>query len=158
MKVRGLLFDLGGTLFSYTGRRRMGSAIGEAVAGLGIEAEPVAFVDVVADAYGWADLVVCRAGALTVSELAVAGVASVLVPYPFAVDDHQTRNGRHLADAHAAVLIDQSELDAPRLGSLLAEFHGARDRLLAMAMAARGLGIPTATRQVCQCCMELVHV
>jgi UDP-N-acetylglucosamine--N-acetylmuramyl-(pentapeptide) pyrophosphoryl-undecaprenol N-acetylglucosamine transferase len=125
---------------------------------VGIEAEPVAFIDDVAGAYGWADLVVCRAGALTVSELAVAGVASVLVPYPFAVDDHQTRNGRHLADAHAAVLIDQSELDAPRLGSLLAEFHGARDRLLAMATAARGLGIPTATRQVCQCCMELVHV
>jgi UDP-N-acetylglucosamine--N-acetylmuramyl-(pentapeptide) pyrophosphoryl-undecaprenol N-acetylglucosamine transferase len=124
----------------------------------GIEAEPVAFIDDVAAAYRWADLVICRAGALTVSELAVAGVASVLVPYPFAVDDHQTRNGRHLADAHAAVLIDQSELDAPRLGSLLAEFHDTRDRLLSMAMAARRLGIPTATRQVCECCLELAHV
>jgi UDP-N-acetylglucosamine--N-acetylmuramyl-(pentapeptide) pyrophosphoryl-undecaprenol N-acetylglucosamine transferase len=124
----------------------------------GIDAEPVAFIEDVAGAYGWADLVVCRAGALTVSELAVAGVASVLVPYPFAVDDHQTRNGRHLADADAALLIDQSELDAPRLASLLAEFHGARERLMAMAMAARRLGVPTATRQVCDCCLELVHV
>jgi len=125
---------------------------------VGIDAEPVAFIEDVAGAYGWADLVVCRAGALTVSELAVAGVASVLVPYPYAVDDHQTRNGRHLVDADAAVLIGEGDLDASRLGSLLDEFHGARDRLLAMAVAARRLGIPTATRQVCDCCLELAHV
>ncbi len=124
----------------------------------GIDADLVSFIDDMAGAYAWADLVVCRAGALTVSELAVAGVASVLVPYPFAVDDHQTRNGRHLAEAHAAVLIDQSDFDAGRLGGLLAEFHGARHRLLAMAVAARRLGLPGATRQVCACCLELVHV
>lgn len=124
----------------------------------GIEADLAAFIDDMAGAYGWADLVVCRAGALTVSELAVAGVASVLVPFPFAVDDHQTRNGRHLADADAALLIDQSDLDAKRLGGLLAEFHIARDRLLAMAVAARRLGMPRATREVCDCCLELAHV
>jgi UDP-N-acetylglucosamine--N-acetylmuramyl-(pentapeptide) pyrophosphoryl-undecaprenol N-acetylglucosamine transferase len=123
----------------------------------GIEAQAVAFIDDVAGAYGWADLVVSRAGALTISELAVAGVASVLVPFPYAVDDHQTRNGLHLANAHAAVLIRQSELDATRLGGLLAEFHGARERLLSMAVAARRLGIPTATRQVSDCCLELTH-
>ena len=78
----------------------------------GIVAEVVAFIEDVADAYGWADLVVCRAGALTISELAVAGVASVLVPFPHAVDDHQTRNGLHLANAQAALLIPQSDLDA----------------------------------------------
>ncbi len=124
----------------------------------GIGADAVAFIDDVAGAYAWADLVVCRAGALTVSELAVAGVASVLVPFPFAVDDHQTRNGRYLADADAALLIDQGDLDARRLGGLLAEFHGARDRLLAMAMAARRLGMPRAAREVCDCCLELAHV
>jgi UDP-N-acetylglucosamine--N-acetylmuramyl-(pentapeptide) pyrophosphoryl-undecaprenol N-acetylglucosamine transferase len=124
----------------------------------GIDARPVAFIEDMAEAYGWADLVVCRAGALTVSELAVAGVASVLVPYPHAVDDHQTRNGRQLADAHAALLIDQTQFDAARLGALLADFHAARERLLDMAMAARRLGIPTATRQVSDCCLELVHV
>jgi len=124
----------------------------------GIDAEPVPFIADVAEAYAWADLVVCRAGALTVSELAVAGVASVLVPFPYAVDDHQTRNGRHLADAHAALLIDEKDLDAERLGALLAEYHGARDRLLAMATAARRLGKPRATREVCDCCLELVHV
>jgi len=124
----------------------------------GIDAEPEAFIEDVAGAYAWADLVVCRAGALTVSELAVAGVASVLVPYPFAVDDHQTRNGRHLADHKAALLIDESDLDATRLGRLLAEFHVARDRLLEMATAARGLGIPEATRLVSDYCLELAHV
>ena len=125
--------------------------------GAGIEAEPVAFINDVAGAYGWADLVVCRAGALTISELAVAGVASVLVPFPHAVDDHQTRNGLSMADADAAVLIAQSELNATRLGTLLAEFHGARGRLLGMAQAARRLGMPTATRQVSDCCLELAH-
>lgn len=124
----------------------------------GIDARIVAFVEDMAEAYGWADLVVCRAGALTVSELAVAGVASVLVPFPYAVDDHQTRNGEHLANARAAVLIQQTELDASRLGALLVEFHGARSRLLDMAVAARRLGIPSATRQVRDCCLELAHV
>jgi UDP-N-acetylglucosamine--N-acetylmuramyl-(pentapeptide) pyrophosphoryl-undecaprenol N-acetylglucosamine transferase len=123
----------------------------------GIDADITEFIDDVAAAYAWADLVVCRAGALTVSELAVAGVASVLVPFPHAVDDHQTRNGRSLADAHAAVLIDQSEFSASRLGGLLAEFHGARGRLLGMAKAARALGIPTATGKVSDCCLELAH-
>ncbi len=123
----------------------------------GIVAEVVAFIEDVAGAYGWADLVVCRAGALTISELAVAGVASVLVPFPYAVDDHQTRNGLHLANAQAALLIPQSDLDATRLGVLLAEFHGARERLMRMAVAARRLGIPTATRQVSDCCLELAR-
>ncbi len=125
--------------------------------GAGISANLVAFIEDVAGAYGWADLVVSRAGALTIAEMAVAGVASVLVPFPHAVDDHQTRNGLYLVNAHAAVLIRQSELNATRLGGLLAEFHGARERLLSMAVAARRLGIPTATRQVSDCCLELAH-
>jgi UDP-N-acetylglucosamine--N-acetylmuramyl-(pentapeptide) pyrophosphoryl-undecaprenol N-acetylglucosamine transferase len=94
---------------------------------------------------------------LTVSELAVAGVASVLVPFPHAVDDHQTRNGLSLANADAAILIDQSALDAAHLARLLAEFHSARDRLLSMAKAARRLGTPDATRRVSDCCLELAH-
>jgi UDP-N-acetylglucosamine--N-acetylmuramyl-(pentapeptide) pyrophosphoryl-undecaprenol N-acetylglucosamine transferase len=130
-------------------RRRYGEA--------GIEAETTAFIDDVAGAYAWADLVVCRAGALTIAELAVAGVASVLVPFPHAVDDHQTRNGLSLADAQAAVLIDQSEFNPRRLAGLLAELHGTRDRLLGMAMAARRLGMPGATRMVCDACLELAR-
>ena len=118
-------------------------------AAVGIDAAAVGFIEDMATAYGWADLVVCRAGALTVSELATVGAASVLVPFPHAVDDHQTRNGRYLADADAAVLIRQDEFDASRLGRIITEFHAARDRLLAMA---------TAARRVIDCCRELVHV
>jgi UDP-N-acetylglucosamine--N-acetylmuramyl-(pentapeptide) pyrophosphoryl-undecaprenol N-acetylglucosamine transferase len=127
-------------------------------AAVGMASAPVGFIEDMADAYGWADLVVCRSGALTVSELAVAGAAAVLVPFPYAVDDHQTKNGNYLADAHAAMLIHQDEFDAPRLGRLLAELHGARDRLMAMAVAARRLAVPDATDRVVDCCRELAHV
>ncbi len=103
----------------------------------GVQAQTVAFVDDMAARYGEADLVICRAGALTVSELAAAGVASVLVPFPHAVDDHQTHNARFLADAGAAVLVQQHELSARRLADLLLGFT--RERLLDMAARARAL-------------------
>ena len=88
----------------------------------GVQAETVAFIDDMAARYGEADLVICRAGALTVAELAAAGVASVLVPFPHAVDDHQTHNARFLADAGAAVLVQQRELSPRRLADLLLGF------------------------------------
>jgi UDP-N-acetylglucosamine--N-acetylmuramyl-(pentapeptide) pyrophosphoryl-undecaprenol N-acetylglucosamine transferase len=96
-------------------------------------------------------LVICRAGALTVSELAVAGVASVLVPFPYAVDDHQTYNARFLADAGAALLVQQRELTPQRLADQLTGFT--RDTLLAMAEKARALGKPGASAAVAQACM-----
>ncbi|HEY9199571.1 MAG TPA: undecaprenyldiphospho-muramoylpentapeptide beta-N-acetylglucosaminyltransferase, partial [Gammaproteobacteria bacterium] len=77
----------------------------------GVEAQVDAFVDDMAAAYAWADLVVCRAGALTIAELTAVGVGAILVPYPHAVDDHQTGNARYLVNAGAALLIPQSELD-----------------------------------------------
>jgi UDP-N-acetylglucosamine--N-acetylmuramyl-(pentapeptide) pyrophosphoryl-undecaprenol N-acetylglucosamine transferase len=119
----------------------------------GIAAEVVAFIDDMARRYADADLIVCRAGASTIAELAAAGVASVLVPYPHAVDDHQTKNARFLADRGAAVLIPQRELTAPRLSEALAGFT--REKLLAMARAARAAGKPDATGAVAKVCMEL---
>ena len=124
----------------------------------GIDASPVGFIEDMAAAYGWADLVVCRAGALTVAELAAVGVASLLVPFPYATDDHQTANGRFLADAGAALLVRQDELDATRLGRLFAELHAARDRLVRMAVAARRLAVPDATERVLESCLELARV
>ena len=88
-------------------------------AAAGVEAEALAFIDDMARRYAEADLVICRAGALTVAELAAVGVASVLVPFPHAVDDHQTGNARFLADAGAAVLLPQTELTPQRLAALL---------------------------------------
>ena len=81
----------------------------------GVQANCVAFIEDMAGAYEWADLVICRAGALTVAELAAAGVASILVPFPHAVDDHQTANARFLANAGAAILLPQNELSAEKL-------------------------------------------
>jgi len=100
---------------------------------------------------------VCRAGALTVSELAAAGVPAVLVPYPHAVDDHQTRNAAYLADAGAALLLPQPALTAQRLAELLATLVGDRPRLLGMAQAARRLARPDAAQRVADACEEASH-
>ncbi|MEI7968974.1 MAG: undecaprenyldiphospho-muramoylpentapeptide beta-N-acetylglucosaminyltransferase [Betaproteobacteria bacterium] len=122
-------------------------------AAAGVPGECVAFIDDMAAALGEADCVICRAGALTVAELAAAGVASVLVPFPYAVDDHQTANGRFLADGGAAVLIPQRDLSAAGLATLIAGFT--RDRLLDMARLARGLGRADAARRVADVCQQL---
>ena len=112
-----------------------------------------AFIDDMANQYARADLVICRAGALTIAELAAAGVASVLIPFPFAVDDHQTYNARFLSERGAAALLPQKELSAEKLAQLLREMT--RERLLAMAQAARSLAKPDATQQVAQVCVAL---
>lgn len=119
----------------------------------GVAAEVLAFVDDMAARYAWSDLVICRAGALTIAELAAAGVASVLIPYPHAVDDHQTTNAAFLTAAGAAVLVAQTELSPAVLANLLEKFT--REKLLAMAQGARALAKPDATRKVAQACMEL---
>lgn len=119
----------------------------------GVGAGTLPFIDDMAAAYMDADVVLCRAGALTVSELAAAGVASILVPYPHAVDDHQTRNARQLADAGAAVLVPQPELTPERIAVLLGELS--RERLCDMACKARALARAGATQAVAQNCMEV---
>ena len=103
----------------------------------GVSATLLGFIRDMSNAYASADLVICRAGALTVSELAVAGIASVLVPFPHAVDDHQTSNARYLSDQSAAVLIPQAELTPRKLADLLLGIT--RETLLDMANRARGL-------------------
>ncbi|WP_299200287.1 undecaprenyldiphospho-muramoylpentapeptide beta-N-acetylglucosaminyltransferase [uncultured Amphritea sp.] len=116
----------------------------------------VPFIERMDEAYGWADLVLCRSGALTVSELSIAGVASVLVPFPFAVDDHQTGNARFLAEAGAAILIQQRELDLDRLTNILTEQLNDRQVLLEMAQKARQLGQPEASQTVADICLEVM--
>lgn len=119
----------------------------------GVQAEAVAFIDDMAGAYAQADVVLCRAGAMTVAELAAVGVASVLVPFPYAVDDHQSSNARYLSEPGAAVLIQQTELNPQRLATVLSELT--RVRLLAMAQIARSLGKRDATQAVASACMAL---
>ena len=121
----------------------------------GVQGELVAFIDDMARRYAEADLVICRAGAITVAELAAGGVASVLVPFPHAVDDHQTANARFLAERGAAILLPQSEMSAARLAALIASLD--RARLLDMAEKARSLGRPQAARVVAERCMALAE-
>jgi len=133
-------------------------SVRQAYTALGVEARAEAFIEDMASAYAWADVVVCRAGALTVAELAVVGVAAVLVPYPHATDDHQTGNARFLADAGAAILLPQPELTAERLASLLADFSSQRSMLLEMACRARELAMPDAARRVASYCLRAAGV
>ncbi len=123
---------------------------------LGVSGRVSAFIDAMDEAYGWADLVICRAGALTVSELAIVGVPSILVPFPYAVDDHQTANAEFLVSAGAAALIPQNELTAERLYAWIKN-HQSRADLLAMAEKARALGRPEASTRVAQVCMEVCN-
>jgi len=130
-------------------------ALREAYAAAGVQGELVAFIDDMARRYAEADLVICRAGAVTVAELSAGGMASILVPFPHAVDDHQTANARFLAERGAAILLPQPELSAERLASLIRGLD--RPALLRMARNARGLGKPDAARVVAQRCMELAR-
>ncbi|MDR9469438.1 undecaprenyldiphospho-muramoylpentapeptide beta-N-acetylglucosaminyltransferase [Marinospirillum sp.] len=113
--------------------------------GAAADIEITSFIDDMAEAFAWADLVVCRAGALTVSELSAAGVAALLVPFPFAVDDHQTHNARFLADADAGMLVPQAQLTPEYLAGLLQGPLGQRNRLQQMAVKAKSLAKPAAT-------------
>ena len=110
-----------------------------------------------AEAYAWADLVICRSGALTVAELAAAGVASVLVPFGLAVDDHQTRNAEYLSFANAAVILPQATLDAQTLAIALEPLLSDRQQLLSMAVSARQQALPNAAEKVVDACNEWVH-
>lgn len=121
---------------------------------LAVEAEVKAFEKEMATAYAWADLMICRAGALTVSELAAAGLGAVLIPYPHAVDDHQTHNARYLADAGAARLLPQTVLSGACLAELLRSFASDRAGLLRMAESARRLAVPEAAATVGRACLE----
>ncbi|MCP5415774.1 MAG: undecaprenyldiphospho-muramoylpentapeptide beta-N-acetylglucosaminyltransferase [Chromatiaceae bacterium] len=123
----------------------------------GVDAEVKPFVDDMAAAYDWADLLLCRAGALTISEVAAVGVAAILVPYPYAVDDHQTKNAAYLVDAGAALLLPQSEMTPERLAGVLQSLTGVREKLIAMAVAARRLAMPEATARVADICEEVTR-
>lgn len=124
----------------------------ENYAAAGVHATCVSFIDDMAGAYEWADLVVCRSGALTVAELAASGVASILVPFPHAVDDHQTTNARFLSTAGGAILLPQAELTAESV-SLIRNYT--RGQLLQMAERARALSKPEAAAAVARACEEL---
>ncbi|MGH8150900.1 MAG: undecaprenyldiphospho-muramoylpentapeptide beta-N-acetylglucosaminyltransferase [Steroidobacteraceae bacterium] len=125
-----------------------------AYATAGVRAEVMPFIEDMAAAYAWADLVICRAGALTISELAAVGVGAILVPFPAAVDDHQTANARFFVGAGAGVLIDDRDLTPGRLSGELARLCAGRELLLALAEKARALARPGAALDLATACLE----
>lgn len=118
----------------------------------GVSARVTPFIDDMAAAYAWADLVICRAGALTVSELAAAGVGALFVPFAAAVDDHQTHNASWLVQEGAALMVSEADLTAERLARELTPLCAGRGRLLAMAERARLMARPHATEALVAAC------
>jgi UDP-N-acetylglucosamine--N-acetylmuramyl-(pentapeptide) pyrophosphoryl-undecaprenol N-acetylglucosamine transferase len=125
-------------------------------ADLGVEAEVLPFIEDMPSAYAQADLVICRAGAMTVSELAACGVASCLIPFPFAIDDHQTANAKFLADANAAILLSQQDLNPQDLALMIQNFN--RTDLKEIALRAHALAKPHATQRVAEVCADCAGV
>jgi len=119
---------------------------------LKVSVEP--FITDIAKAYEWADLVICRSGALTISELAAAGLGALLIPYPYAVDDHQFHNGEWLVSHGAADMVREEDLTSRLLASILNEYLGDRKKLNSMAMNARKLARPKVAELVADVCME----
>jgi len=148
--------ELQANIWHQTGKNKFDTTV-KTYKKLNVEAKVTEFIEDMAEAYEWADLVICRAGALTISELANAGVAAILVPYPYAVDDHQTANAAYLTSVNAAILIPQEQL-IPKLKDSITELlQAGRTKLIEMAKAARGLAKPNATQEVAEVCLGVSH-
>ena len=126
----------------------------QAYAEHGIDVQLLPFIEDMAEVYAWADLVVCRAGALTVAELCAAGLPALFVPYPAAVDDHQTANAGPMTRAGAAAIVQESELSPERLAALLRDWLNSRDALLQRAEKARSLAAPNAVGRIAELCLQ----
>lgn len=114
-----------------------------------------AFIADMAEAYTWADIVICRSGAMTVSELAAAGKPAILIPFPYAIDDHQTANAKWLTEQGAAELIPQNQISVSRLVDILSELNQHKDRLSEMGHRAKAMATFHATQKVAEKCLEL---
>lgn len=120
----------------------------------GVSARVDSFIENMQEAYAWADLVICRAGAITVAELSVAGVGAVFIPYPYAVDDHQTANAAALVNAGAALMIKEKELSADSLAKILQDLMANRIKLRAFADAITAFAKPQAAKDVANVCIQ----
>ncbi len=131
-------------------RRRYGPLLGQ-----GVRVAP--FIEDMAAAYAWADLVLCRCGALTIAELAIMGRPSILVPLPHAIDDHQTANAHALTDCGGATLLQQSDMNEQSVHDVLQRLLADPPRLSVMAAAALASATPDAAERVSDCCEELLY-
>lgn len=154
--VAGMTVEERPAIWHQTGRKHL-DLTKECYRSKDIEARVEAFIDDMTEAYAWADLVLCRAGALTVSEITAAGVAAFLVPFPFAIDDHQSKNARWLVDNEAALMQQESQLSPTVLREELRRLFRSPERLLSMAVNARRLALPDAADRVANVCLEVAN-
>ena len=123
----------------------------------GLDARVDAYIEDMSEAYRWADFVICRAGALTISELCAVGLGAILVPYPYAVDDHQSLNAKSMEQAGAAWILQQDSLDPGTLADILVPLLQKPPRLQKLSDAAKKLGKPDATTVVANACRRMCH-
>jgi UDP-N-acetylglucosamine--N-acetylmuramyl-(pentapeptide) pyrophosphoryl-undecaprenol N-acetylglucosamine transferase len=128
------------------------AATREAYSAAKVDAEVLPFIEDMAGAYSWADLAICRAGALTIGELQAVGLGAILVPFPAAVDDHQTHNAEAMVRIGAGLIVQERDLDATSLARLIAELAADRGRLLRMAQAARAAAVTDAAGKLADLC------
>ena len=138
-----------------TGKRNI-AEVSELYRDAGVDARVDAYIENMNDAYYWADVVLCRSGAMTISELAIAGLPSVLVPFPYAIDDHQTKNAESLVSIGAARLMSQSKLTKESLKAVLKEFVNDEGLLNNMGEAAKKVAYPNATEHVVAECKRFI--
>ena len=127
-------------------------------AALNVECNVIPFIHSMNEAYEWADFVICRAGALTVAELSNVGLAAIFIPFPFAIDDHQTANAKWIESLKGAVVCKQSDLSQDKLRDLIEEFVESSDKRLSMALAARSAARTRATEEICEVCLGYLNV
>ena len=147
--------DLDCEVYHQTGEAMQQQTAGQ-YSRLNIKARVEAFIECMSDAYQWADIAICRSGAMTVSELAAVGLPAVLVPFPYAIDDHQTHNANYLVESGAAVLIPQTDFDASILANSLRKMLSENQKLTAMSEAAKQLAKPDAAGVVANIALRVV--
>lgn len=144
------------SVYHQTGEKHFEQTV-KAYEAAGVTAKVVPFIADMSDAYAWADIILCRAGALTVSELCAAGLGAILVPYPYAVDDHQTANANYLVKHKAALLVQQSALTEDNLADMIKQLSVSPAKRIDMARAAYELRKTDATTKVLEICGEICH-
>ncbi len=151
--LRALPDDMQIDIWHQTGREHLSFTQHLYAGRLREKVKVVAYIEDMAEAYEWADLVICRAGALTISEISICGLPSLLVPYPYAVDDHQTANARYLCETGGAILLPQADLNVTTMVELLCKFDKGRAQLEEMGNRARQRAFPNATVDISRICM-----
>ena len=139
-----------------TGKAKL-DAVSSEYESLSVDSNVVEFIDDMGEAYRWADIVICRSGAMTVAELCIAGKVSILVPYPHAAGDHQTANASFMTDENAGFLVPESELSFDRINQIFTDITADPDRFRSISNAALRLSRPNATRDVAARCLEVMH-